>query len=487
MTYKCKFCNAILSTEWSLQNHQKRTKKCLDKQGIVPKGEFKCNMCHEVFSYKSILTTHSITCSKKRINIELESKYNELQLRYNELESKYNIIESTHNTIIEDKKILEVRYDNLFDKITTSALSKTSNNSDIEECQTNISGQTSEIIELKLTLKNNTILNIPVSRDGYVNCTKLCQAGNKRIDNWIANKQSKELLDAYSKLPGITGSLISRSIEGRNGGTYYPIDIAIQIAQWCNPYFALQVSRWTRELLLFGKVQLGQEKSNNELDNEFKSVISNITTEKKLSIDMEPYHEKDVLYIYNVNPKEELNIQILQDKHCYEFGVTSNIKQRDSAYNNDKCYDKVRLDRIVEYKDRNSLARGEKRIKTIVKDLGLKLEVKNKKECFMANKDEYDRIYDNIIEHSNSINDKSSNKSNDKEENEFSSIELEKYRIDKEKELEIEKNTIDVEIKKYKIDKDNENENERTKKIMEMFENGKLTFEQMDKLLTSSK
>ena len=133
----------------------------------------------------------------------------------------------------------------------------------------------------------------------------------------------------------------------------------------------MQVSRWTRELLLFGKVQLSQEKSNNELDNEFKSVISN-TTEKKLSIDMEPYHEKDVLYIYNVDPKEELNIQIPQDKHCYEFGVTSNIKQRDSAYNNDK----VRLDRIVEYKDRNSLARGEKRIKTIVKDLGLKLEVK---------------------------------------------------------------------------------------------------------------
>ena len=94
----------------------------------------------------------------------------------------------------------------------------------------------------------------------------------------------------------------------------------------------------------------------------------------------------------------------------------------------------------------------------------------------MANKDEYDRIYDNIIEHSNSINDKSSTTSNDKEENEFSSIELEKYRIDKEKELE---------IKKYKIDKDNENE--KTKKIIKMFENGKLTFEQMDKLLTSSK
>ena len=282
MTYKCKFCNAILCTEWSLQNHQKRTKKCLDKQGIVPKGEFKCNICNELFLYKIVQTTHSITCSKKRINIELESKYNDLQLRYNELESKYNIIESTHNTIIEDKKILEVRYDNLFDKITTSALSKTSNNTDIEECQTNISRQISEIIELKLTLKNNTILNIPVSRDGYVNCTKLCQAGNKRIDNWIANKQSKELLDAYSKLPGILGTGIKRVIDGgnvslKNQGTYYPIDIAIQIAQWCNPYFALQVSRWTRELTIYN-IQLKENLkileskslyiSNNILDSQ---------------------------------------------------------------------------------------------------------------------------------------------------------------------------------------------------------------------------
>ena len=493
MTYKCKFCNAILSTEWSLQNHQKRTKKCLDKQGIVPKGEFKCNICNELFSYKSILTTHSITCSKKRINIELESKYNDLQSRYNELESKYNIIESTHNTIIEDKKILEVRYDNLFDKITTSALSKTSNNTDIEECQSNISGQTicksDGLFNCPLTLDNGSIINIHMRTDGYINATMLCKAGNKRFNHWFDRKETVSLTHALETDTGIPASQLINIKKGNSGkfsqGSWIHPDLAVQLAQWISPMFAIKVSRWTRELLLFGKVQLGQEKSNNELDNEFKSVIYN-TTEKKLSIDMEPYHEKDVLYIYNVNPKEELNIQIPQDKHCYEFGVTSNIKQRDSAYNNDKCYDKVRLDRIVEYKDRNSLARGEKRIKTIVKDLGLKLEVKNKKECFIANKDEYDRIYDNIIEHSNSINDKSSTKSNDKEENEFS-IELEKYRIDKEKEkeLEIEKNTTDVEIKKYKIDKDNENE--RTKKIMEMFENGKLTFEQMDKLLTSSK
>ena len=156
--------------------------------------------------------------------------------------------------------------------------------------------QSSDIVEFKLTLKNNTELSIPVSKDGYVNVTKLCQAGGKRIDNWIRLKQSKELLEAYSNLPHIPdtekaiphirGIEISRVIKGgnvslQNSGTYYPMDIAIQIAQWVDPYFAIQVSRWTRELLLFGSVTLGQEKSSQELENKFQEQIKVLTQEKE--------------------------------------------------------------------------------------------------------------------------------------------------------------------------------------------------------------
>ena len=91
----------------------------------------------------------------------------------------------------------------------------------------------------------------------------------------------------------------------------------------------------------------------------------------------------------------------------------------------------------------------------------------------------------NLIDHSKSINDKSINdksindKCTAKVDKEFSTIELEKYRIDIEKEVVIEKYRIDkeIDIEKYRIDKDKEI------KIMEMFENSKLTFEQMDKLL----
>ena len=117
MTHECKFCNSILSTEWSLLNHQKRTKKCLVKQGIIPIGEFKCDICNESFLYKRILTTHLISCNKKN-NIELninknfilESNISDFQVKYNSLDSKskYNslVFESNelYNMVIEDKK-----------------------------------------------------------------------------------------------------------------------------------------------------------------------------------------------------------------------------------------------------------------------------------------------------------------------------------------------------------------------------------------------
>ena len=177
-----------------------------------------------------------------------------------QLEEKNKVIETKENeikTLIEETKQYQ-------DSLTTKQQNKTNFE------------QSTDIIELKLVLQNNSEINIPVSKDGYVNCTKLCQAGNKRIDNWNRLKQSKELIEAYSKLPHFRGSLILRSIEGKNGGTYYPIDISIQIAQWLSPSFALQVSRWTRELLLFGSVTLGQEKSNKELEEKFNQKIQSL-------------------------------------------------------------------------------------------------------------------------------------------------------------------------------------------------------------------
>ena len=185
MTYKCKYCNAILSTEWSLLNHQKRTKRCLEKQGVIPKGEFKCDICNESFLYKIVLTTHSVMCNKKN-NIEINKKNNiELQSRYNELEAKYNILEAKYNMIMDDRRELKLEQKEILDKITTSALSKTNTNT-ITKNIVNISTYTRTDEEVKKIYDNNLTVShieggIPAIAKFIVDKVITDDNGNKMI------------------------------------------------------------------------------------------------------------------------------------------------------------------------------------------------------------------------------------------------------------------------------------------------------------------
>ena len=113
--------------------------------------------------------------------------------------------------------------------------------------------QSSDIVEFKLTLKNNTELSIPVSKDGYVNVTKLCKAGGKEYKHWKANKESEAVIKAIERSVGIPTDLIIRDIRtGKNEsrGTFVHRRLALIIAQWISADFAVQVAAWTDELAL---------------------------------------------------------------------------------------------------------------------------------------------------------------------------------------------------------------------------------------------
>ena len=110
--------------------------------------------------------------------------------------------------------------------------------------------------------------------NGYVNLNQMADAEGKRIDNWLQNKSTQELIDEFerqqNKLPGIphdsTKAFIT--VEGRNGGTWAHPDIAIQFGQWCSPKFALQVSRWIREWMTTG--------GTPQLENDEETAINQI-------------------------------------------------------------------------------------------------------------------------------------------------------------------------------------------------------------------
>ena len=131
-----------------------------------------------------------------------------------------------------------------------------------------------EFRDFKLILSDGKEFSIPVRKDGYVNATLLCKASGKRIDNWMRLDSTKNLFREFSNSLRSEGVKSTDCLEGKYGGTFIHPDLAVQLAQWLSPSFSLQVSRWIRELLLTGKVELGNEKSNEELENVYKEKLA---------------------------------------------------------------------------------------------------------------------------------------------------------------------------------------------------------------------
>lgn len=95
--------------------------------------------------------------------------------------------------------------------------------------------------------------------DGYLNATAMCQATGKRWNDYWRLDNTKEFLVELSVSAGIPVDRIVVSKPGRpdrGGGTWVHPDVAIHLAQWCSARFAVQVSRWIRELLTTGCVEL---------------------------------------------------------------------------------------------------------------------------------------------------------------------------------------------------------------------------------------
>jgi hypothetical protein len=117
----------------------------------------------------------------------------------------------------------------------------------------------------------------------------LCKAGGKECKHWFENKTTKLLIYTSESEVGIPTSELIDIKKGNSSkfeqGSWIHPDLGIHLAQWISPSFALQVSRCTREILLFGKVELGQEKSNKELENKFQEQIKLLTQEKQQAIE----------------------------------------------------------------------------------------------------------------------------------------------------------------------------------------------------------
>lgn len=105
----------------------------------------------------------------------------------------------------------------------------------------------------------NELLSSNTRADDYVNATKLCKVHDKRLDNWLANAETKQYLL----------TLESQGIKykySRPGvGTYLHPLATIKLAEWLSPEFEVFVKS-TFKRYLTGDVTLATEIVNRSTD-----------------------------------------------------------------------------------------------------------------------------------------------------------------------------------------------------------------------------
>jgi len=112
---------------------------------------------------------------------------------------------------------------------------------------------------------NLTGLKLPNAQTGIL--TRL-QCAKRRV-NYRRLNASQEFIEALSSDMGIPISRLAESKKGNTAkfeqGTWVHPQVAINLAQWCSPEFAVLVSKWVFELLTTGRVDLQPQTSQSQI------------------------------------------------------------------------------------------------------------------------------------------------------------------------------------------------------------------------------
>ncbi len=128
---------------------------------------------------------------------------------------------------------------------------------------------------IKHDYKGITINQRP--QDGYINLNEMAQATNKRVDNWLQNKSTKNLIAEFEKQKN-TALITTPTNTKYGGGTWAHPDIAIVFAQWCSrPNFVLMVASWVNEWRdSFNNLMRSDDRSLNKLQQQRSEVEADI-------------------------------------------------------------------------------------------------------------------------------------------------------------------------------------------------------------------
>jgi hypothetical protein len=162
---------------------------------------------------------------------------------------------------------------------------------------------------------NTLVLNglvIEVDPDTFmVNATMMCKAAGKRWNDYQENSKSTAYIYALESKTGIPVlDLIKSNRGGNHLGTMVHLLIALDLASWLSPEVKAQFNMWNVELLLTGRVELGNEMNVQQLEDAWRRI--NEELQAKASADVSAAQDLCREIILQKN-ELELRLATIQD------------------------------------------------------------------------------------------------------------------------------------------------------------------------------
>ena len=148
-----------------------------------------------------------------------------------------------------------------------------------------------------------------------VNATQMCRAAEKLFGNYWQLDSTKKYVQELSLDIGIPISkLVQRNQSGRGTSqdTNVHFLVALHLAYWLSTEVQVQFSKWIGELLLTGRVELGNEMNVQQLEDVWRRI--NEELQAKASADVSAAQDRCQEIILQKN-ELELRLATIQDAH----------------------------------------------------------------------------------------------------------------------------------------------------------------------------
>ena len=163
---------------------------------------------------------------------------------------------------------------------------------------------------------NGTEITFLNSKNVMVNATEMAKSFGKRTVIWLNNQQSKDYIEALSKVRNLTlTDLVEVRRGGSNPGTWMHQDVALEFARWLSPAFAIWTNDRIKELLTTGVATINND--DETIANAMLILQKRLDSQKQKVQILEGENEIQKEQIKELAPKAEYVDNVLQSTRTY--------------------------------------------------------------------------------------------------------------------------------------------------------------------------